>query len=747
MKILLVEDDRGLAELLHQKLTRERYQVELAFDGQAGWELAEAFQYDLILLDWVLPNLDGVSFCKQLREQQRLSSAPLNQLTPVILMTARDESSSKVLGLNAGADDYLVKPIDFNELLARMRVLLRRRSSSGSSLLRWESLCLDLNSSTVTCNEQLLTLTPKEYELLQFFLLNPQRIFSQSALIEHLWTLDELPTESTVRAHIKGLRQKLKKHGAGDLIETIYGLGYRLKQNQTATAPQEEVDQKPASSAPDSTSPLPMAGTPAVELELQDIWAAHQQNYLNLLSEIEQAVMAIVAETLTDDKRLEASRQAHTLVGSLGAFGLEQASRLAKQIEQKLNQSAPIDGVYLHQLLFELRRALPPDSQRDVELNPSVLPEQSVLRLPPQPSLLLPPEPETLPEPQYSQPDSELQNSEAQPQQLFLTVSPSSRQILQQEVRLLLVDDDPEILGLLDKILLPWGFQVILPDQAQGLWQSLEETLPDLLLLNAEPSNLCSSLMGSENSIVGASLPGFALCQAVRNHATWCELPILFLSTQTHSERVQQIFAAGADDYIQKPIVEAELVTRVVSRLEWRQMLRQLTETDELTGLSNRRRSTYDLTRLLQVAKRQNHSLGVVLLDLDYLQPIIDQHGMDAGNQVLIYLGQLLKQMLRSEDVIGYWDSGAFMLGLYGITALDTEKRIAALLQLLQQQPFVGQTETPFYVTASAGIAQYPEDGQNVQKLYEVAHTALYQAKSRGQNQVATIIKGLADVC
>lgn len=159
MRILLIEDDDLIVESLTKALTEQHYVVDVATDGETGWELAEAFVYNLILLDVVLPKLDGFSLCQRLRSQG-------NQ-TPILLLTAQDTSTSKVTGLDAGADDYLAKPFDMSEWLARMRALLRRGGASLPPLLEWRNLQLDPSTCEVTCNGQPLHLPPKEYELLE----------------------------------------------------------------------------------------------------------------------------------------------------------------------------------------------------------------------------------------------------------------------------------------------------------------------------------------------------------------------------------------------------------------------------------------------------------------------------------------------------------------------------------------------------------------------------------------------------
>lgn len=224
MKLLLVEDDERVTEALIEYLTDQHYSIDAAHDGEMGLQMAERFNYKLILLDIMLPKLDGITICKRLREK--------GYNTPILILTAKDTRTDKILGLDAGADDYVVKPFDLEVLSARIRSLLRRWGESLPPVLQWENLQLDPTSCQVTYQGQLLSLTPKEYRLLELFLRNGRRVFSRSAILDLLWSWEEIPTEATVKTHIKSLRSKLKAVGApGNLIETVYGLGYRLKEN------------------------------------------------------------------------------------------------------------------------------------------------------------------------------------------------------------------------------------------------------------------------------------------------------------------------------------------------------------------------------------------------------------------------------------------------------------------------------------------------------------------------------------
>lgn len=222
MKILVIEDDERIAYPLCEELTDQNYVVEWASDGEKGWELADALIYDLILLDVMLPKLDGLDICKRLRSK--------GCQTPILMLTARDTVSDRVSGLDVGADDYLVKPYNRDELWARIRALLRRGNTTLPPILEWGKLTLNPSTCEVSYQSQPLSISPKEYQLLELFMRHGTRVFSRTQIIDHLWTFDEPPEESTVKVHIRSLRQKLKLSGAPeDLIETVYGLGYRLK--------------------------------------------------------------------------------------------------------------------------------------------------------------------------------------------------------------------------------------------------------------------------------------------------------------------------------------------------------------------------------------------------------------------------------------------------------------------------------------------------------------------------------------
>ncbi len=222
MKILLVEDDLRLAETLAEALTDQRYVVDIVADGEAGWRQVKSMSYDLLLLDVMLPELNGIELCHRLRSH--------GHTMPVLMLTACDTLSDEVNGLDAGADDYVVKPVDLQKLFARIRALLRRGSSTLPPNLEWAEVCLNPSTYEVMYRDIQLHLTPKEYGILELLLRNGRRVLSRGVMIDHVWSLESPPEEHTVKVHIRSLRQKLKAAGADDLIETVHSMGYRLKQ-------------------------------------------------------------------------------------------------------------------------------------------------------------------------------------------------------------------------------------------------------------------------------------------------------------------------------------------------------------------------------------------------------------------------------------------------------------------------------------------------------------------------------------
>lgn len=226
MRILVVEDEESLAKRIAKILSSEKYQVDLANNGNTGLELALTDEYDLLLLDIMLPEVDGIEILQYLRSE--------DIKTPVLMLTARNEIYDKVAGLDAGADDYLTKPFAPPELLARIRSLLRRTSEVKTTLLRIGGISVNTSTHEVFRDNQAVGLTAKEYAILEFLLYNINRVVSRLSIAEHVWgdNFDLFTMTNFVDVHIKNLRKKLGDDQDKKLIQTIRGVGYIIKGNE-----------------------------------------------------------------------------------------------------------------------------------------------------------------------------------------------------------------------------------------------------------------------------------------------------------------------------------------------------------------------------------------------------------------------------------------------------------------------------------------------------------------------------------
>lgn len=778
MKILIIEDDNLTAKALAAVLTDQNYAVELASDGDAGWDLIEAYAYDLILLDVVLPKLDGISLCRKLRSH--------NFQMPVLLLTGKDTGHDKAIGLDAGADDYVVKPFDPEELVARIRALLRRSGAIASPLLTWNELQVDPSNYKVSYAEKPLLLTPKEFALLELFLRHPQRVFSCGMILEHLWSYAEMPGEEAVRTHIKGLRQKLKAAGApGDLVETVYGIGYRLKAAESVTAkpdrPLEAADQPTSAQKIQQQTLSAIAG----------IWQQYQPRVQEQVNVLEQAATALVQQSLQPELQQSALKEAHTLAGSLGTFGFPKASQIARKIEHLLQDSTTKAAQKLPQLVANLRRELDqPDPA--ASLSGSTQPDLAHSSAGQRPLLLVVDGDRASVEPILEEasnwglralivadgteariaidqevpsvvlldlavPDGMtlLQELNQQTSSLPVLVSTAqhrlddrlevarlgawmflekhtpTKQVLEAvtqalqrgelpKTRVLAVDDDPKVLATLRSLLEPWGLHLTTLEDSRQFWETLEAAMPDLLILDVKMPHVS----------------GIDLCQVVRNDARWGGLPILFLTAQTETTVVNQVFAAGADDFVSKPIVGPELITRVIHRLERIRLLRRLADTDPLTGVFNRHKSTQMLESLLRFAQDQQQPVTFAIVDLNRLRLINNEHGYATGDVVLHQLGHLLRRSFQDRDVVARWSGEEFVIGMYGLTKSEGMRKLNQVLQVFQQETFHASDSeqifsSSFHLTFQSGVAQYPIDGTALQQLYRVADLALAKTKSQ----------------
>ena len=221
MRILVVEDDKKVAGFIKKGLEEETYAIDVACDGEDGLHLGSEGQYDLIILDIMLPKIDGLEILSQLRDQGRD--------TPILLLTAKDAVDDRVAGLNKGADDYLTKPFAFSELLARVRVLLRRGKAEVKTTLQISDLTLDLVSHNVNRGGDEIELTGKEYSLLEYFMRNQEKVLTRTMIAEHVWDYNFDTFTNVIDVYINHLRKKIDKGRESKLLHTLRGVGYIMK--------------------------------------------------------------------------------------------------------------------------------------------------------------------------------------------------------------------------------------------------------------------------------------------------------------------------------------------------------------------------------------------------------------------------------------------------------------------------------------------------------------------------------------
>lgn len=218
--ILIIEDDPGILKFVKRGLAYEGYQVLTAEDGQAGLEIADEEAIDLVILDLMLPGMDGLEVCQKLREEDDV---------PILILTAKDKTSDRVTGLDMGADDYMVKPFEFKELMARIRALLRRTKQDTPKQLTFADLTLDQGTRRAYREERVISLTAKEYELLELFMEHPRQVLTREIIYDRVWGYNFGGQSNIIEVYVRYLRQKLEEEGEPRLIHTLRGVGYVLR--------------------------------------------------------------------------------------------------------------------------------------------------------------------------------------------------------------------------------------------------------------------------------------------------------------------------------------------------------------------------------------------------------------------------------------------------------------------------------------------------------------------------------------
>lgn len=613
MKALLIEDDRAIGDILADALSCHHWVVERAWDGEAGLELTNSQEYDLILLDIGLPKTDGITVCKQLRSK--------GCRTPILLLTGQNSAEAQIAGLDAGADDYVTKPFNLDIFLARVRAVVRK-GKSAAPIVTWENIQLDPANGEVSCAGNVVNLRAKEFGLLELFLLNPRRIYSRRAILDHLWDIAHSSGEETISTHVKCVRQKLKAAGASDPIETVHGLGYRLRSPRTdPTLPIQEEKTSSISGLSYSTSDQ------KAQAVTSKVWNQFKTQYAEQIQTLE-ALIHTLKPGVTSSQQQECKDLAHKLVGSMGMFGLLEVSQRARDLEQLMKApsleteqiEAAIQNVeFLKQAIAQAQVTPPPKTQPlpnqntgshssaqilivdddllladrlrieaiawhlQVEIATDLTVARQMIAQNPPGIILL----------DLSFPGEESGLTLMQElEQRFLNIPVvifTAKEDLRDRVtasrlgvsaflqkplpaheilktvtdvlnrkahspqtnRVLIVDDDPGFLKALAEPLAEHGLQVTTTATPQTFWQVLAACNPNVVILDLEMPEF----------------DGVELCQVVRADPKWQHLKVLFLSAHTETEVIAKAYAAGADDYINKTAPANELVTRILYRI------------------------------------------------------------------------------------------------------------------------------------------------------------------------------------
>ncbi len=526
---------------------------------------------------------------------------------------------------------------------------------------------------------------------------------------------------------------------------------------------------------------------PRIEQVLADARTRFLGTVLERIETIDQAGAALLEGRLRPELRDAARREAHKLAGLLGTLGFGAGSRFALEIEEMLEVRTPPDraeGIRYSELAFALRleieRSNPgggkganeapeklttviiadqndefSDSLEAEALNRGVrvrraksfeearslvadaAPEAVVADLalsgreedglsfleslvaqePPVPTLILTSKHAFTDRVEVARRGGRgfLSRSLSPPQVLDAVLTLVGR-LHAADTKILAVDDDPQVLDLLVSMLEPRGISMRALSDARQFWPVFEAFTPDLVILDVDMP----------------VLSGVELCRVVRNDARRAETPIIFLTRYNDPETIQRVFSSGADDFVAKPIVGPELLTRIFNRLERVRTRRSLSETDFLTGALNRRKSMQAMAGFLELSRRHEQPFSFASIEVENLTRINQDYGRAAGDAALQEAAHGLRRAFRSEEVFARWGGDEFAVGMYGLTRYDGVQRLSELLDRICREKLKAENGAEFQLRLNAGVAQYPEDGCNLDELHRAAETARREARNAG---------------
>jgi diguanylate cyclase (GGDEF)-like protein len=415
-----------------------------------------------------------------------------------------------------------------------------------------------------------------------------------------------------------------------------------------------------------------------------DAWERNRGPAFKKVDTLDDAAIALLENSFSAELKAAAERAAQSLVEVSARFGFAQASRLAGEIAERLSSAslAAVDGVSISEQLLVLRGALEGPPQQRAEPGP--------------------------------QDDQALASIKA---------GGLSEDSAVRGARILVVDDEAAITRGLTTLLGRRGMAVTGVNNPLHFWTAISEMDPGLILLDLEMP----------------LISGTELCRAVRSDRRWSGLPVVFLTGHTDQDSVRRVFASGADDYVGKPFVPAELIMRIESRLTGQKARQVPVETDPVTGLATAHRTKEVIERFLKLARRKSDPYSVAVLDVDSFASLVETHGRPVGERILRAIGELLPKNFRGEDVVGWWGwwAGAeFMIGMYGSSKEHSAIKLTQICNRIAEQSFRTEGGQSVQVACSAGVAQYQIDGDTVDALREAGLAALKLVRETGLSRV-----------
>ncbi|HEY3133496.1 MAG TPA: response regulator [Gemmatimonadaceae bacterium] len=412
-----------------------------------------------------------------------------------------------------------------------------------------------------------------------------------------------------------------------------------------------------------------------------EAWDRAKPPTFEKIDKLDDAAIALLDNNLSPEVKAAAERDAQSIAGTVEKFGFQKGARIARDLAERFTGQSisAVDGVSISEQLLALRDNLlgPPSAPR-----PATPAEKSRLATPGAADALE---------------DAQLQGR-----------------------RVLVVDDEPMVSRGLTSLLSRRGLAVTALNDPLRFWNVLEETKPNLILLDLEMPRIS----------------GTELCRVVRNDRRWSELPVIFLTGHTDQASIQRVFAAGADDYVGKPFVPAELMMRIESRLTGVKARKALVETDPLTGLATAFKTTELIDRFLRLARRKSDPYSIAVLQIDAFATLTSNFGRAMTDSVLRGIGGLLPKSFRAEDVPGWWGGPDFTIGMYGSTKEHAAIKLAQICAKVAELNFLAEDGRRVHVATSGGVAQYQFDGETVEALREEALKALEKARETGGNPV-----------